>query len=173
MSRITKQLAEQVAIKLTEDKKANIKLLKDKLKTIATEHYLKTIPKEVKDFYKKHPKYTKQTSYVNLVGAGLEYNHTDIDNSPHNGNSNQVKVTNEEANIVVDVQRLIEDAQKEYRDLVSEIEIALLGLRTFKNVQEKFPEAYEFLPEISYNTSLAINLKDVRCKINPAVCEQV
>jgi hypothetical protein len=61
----------------------------------------------------------------------------------------------------------IQTLEKEIKDLKLEIETALYStLRTYKRVEESFPEALEFLPPMNNNkTALVVNLSSLRDKI--------
>lgn len=50
--------------------------------------------------------------------------------------------------------------------LRKEIENAVFNLRTYKAVQENFPEAFEYLPTQKTTSALALNISDLRNRIN-------
>lgn len=63
MSRITKVIAENVAIKLTEKQSAEIKELKEVLKIKFTEIYLNQLPDKVNSTFGNHPEYFKKKRF--------------------------------------------------------------------------------------------------------------
>ena len=59
----------------------------------------------------------------------------------------------------------INDKIKEIKTLRLSIEEALKSMRTFKKVQEVFPEAYEFLPKNKTEFLPSINLESIRTQL--------
>ena len=145
MSTITKVIASEVAKKLTENKSKNIEKLNVNLKTEFQKIYLKRLPKEVYETFEKFPSYFNARSYVQLTGNGFDWQSLSfLKPLPY---SERSFVPNEqEAEKLLKMKNEVDKAKNEKDKLVSEIETALIGLRTYKRVQENFPEAFELLP---------------------------
>lgn len=161
---ITKTIATEVVEKLIQKQGLELKELKENLKAKFEEIVLNTIPKDIKDFYKKHPRYTNTRQSFQLSGNGFEYKYLNTKNEvPAVTNSFQPNET--DAIILHGLLNEIDKKEKEYKKLFSELEIALFGLRTYKRVEENFPEAFLLLPN-KITTSLAVNISELRNKIN-------
>lgn len=160
---ITKAIAVEVAEKLIQKQGLELKGLKEDLKQKLENIILGTIPKEIKDFYKKHPSYVETRQSFQLSGNGFEYQYLNTKNHiPAFKSSFQPNET--DALLIKNSLNQIKDKEKEYKKLFSEIEVALFGLRTYKRVEENFPEAFLLLPN-KITTSLAVNISDLRQKI--------
>jgi len=162
MSNITKAIAQEVAIKLTVKKRDSLKNEELKLKDDFREIIIKTIPKDVLDCFEKHPSYFDTRTSVQLSGNGFQWESINFGKElPVFRNFTPDAVT---AKKIMILKNKVEDSKKNLSDLQKEIENALFGLRTYKRVEENFPEAFAFLPN-KITTSLAINLTDIRQKI--------
>lgn len=71
MNRISKDLADEIAIKLTSKKLEAIKKIDFEIGEIAYTQALKSIPRQVLECYEKHKKYFHTNSSVTLTGQGL------------------------------------------------------------------------------------------------------
>jgi hypothetical protein len=172
MSRITKTLAHQVALKLAAPILNRAEKLEKELEDLITPLYEATLPKEVLSAFKKYPKYFNNYSYVRVSGPGLkEWNSFNLSKGlPRKENSyGNLTVPQEIADKIVDLENRISSTKEEYRKHRSEIEIAVFGLRTYGKVQLEFPEAFDLLPPIT-TTALTVDLKSIRCKIDKKNC---
>jgi len=160
---ITKTIAAEVAEKLLSKQALEIKNLRNKLESTFDEIYLKTIPKEVVELFKKYPNYFKTRNNFHLSGNGFDWKSiTAYKSLPY---INYAFQPNEKDSIILHNSiNKIDKKKSEYKKLHSEIEIALFGLRTYKRVEENFPEAFLLLPN-KITTSLAVNISDLRNKI--------
>jgi hypothetical protein len=172
MSRITKQIAEAVAKALLEQKSNELKELNILLTQQVRSFYIKSIPQGVLDLYAGSPKWFKEVSSIRLTGVGISdmYHYYSIGDSLPNPANIIFNLNDKQAEIVASLDSQISDKKKKINELKANIEVALYNLRTYKNVEKEFPEAFKLLPEIAYNTSLAINIKDIRCKLDKANC---
>lgn len=160
---VTKQIASEVAEKLIQKQGLELIELKENLKQKFEEIVLNTIPKYIKDFYKKHPRYMDTRQSFQLSGNGFEYKYLNTKNEVP-AFSHSFQPNDRDAIILHGLLNEIDKKEKQYEKLFSEIEIALFGLRTYKRVEENFPEAFLLLPN-KITTSLAINISDLRNKI--------
>jgi len=166
---ITRIAAEEIAIKLTAQKERDIKDMKGKLSMAVTLAYQSTIPKEVLESFEKHESWMSKTTYVRLVGHGFNYETINLTKTMPTkdrdyGNNFQVEKANSDN--WIRQHRAIEAATKERKELIREIENALISLKTHKRIEEAFPEAAKFLP-VKSNTAIAVNLTHIRTKLTP------
>jgi len=160
---ITKTIAAEVAEKLLSKQVLELQGLKEDLKQKLENIILSTIPKEIKDFYKKYPSYVETRQSFQLSGNGFEYQYLNTKNHIPSFKSS-FQPNESDALLIKNSLNEIKDKEKEYKKLFSEIEIALFGLRTYKRVEENFPEAFVFLPN-SISNKLVVNISDLRNKI--------
>lgn len=163
MSRITKQIAENVAIKLTEKQAKEIKDLQSELKDKFTEIYLKTIPKEVLDLFKKHPDFMETRSSMQLQGNGFNYQYIGL-NASYPCKNHVFTPSPQDAKILLSQINDVYNKKSELSKLKLEIETLVFGLRTYAKVKSEFPEAAPFLPKAT-STALMVNISDLRKKL--------
>ncbi len=170
MSRITKAIAEDVAIKLVKERENEISQLKKNLSHYVTNLHIDRIPDSVMKAFKTNASYINSQQTMHINGSGLDrFFRVNMEKTlPYNGE--HLEVTDEQCDIIKASHNLIEDKKTAKNRLQSEIEIALFNLRTYNNVEKEFPEAFKLLPKQSINTALAINLKDIRCKLDKNNC---
>lgn len=163
MSTITKAIANEVAIKLTEKKQKEIKKLNSELNAIFYDMVVSKIPKEVLDAYKNHKEYFNRRSDMQMIGQGWNWRYISFGcELPYN--KTVFEPNSKQSDILVKLKNTIEEKTDARNKLISEIEVALFSLRTYKRVEESFPEATPFLPEKITNV-LAVNISDIRQKI--------
>jgi len=168
MSRITKTIAESVAKQLAEPKNLELKELKEKSIELVTSVIKSTIPSEIMEMYAKYPDFfnTHYNTRINCAGFGYEY--YKFNTLPDDGDN--PKISTQDGNKILSLAHKIEVKEKEYKQLRLEIETALIGLRTYSNVQKEFPEAFKLLPTIT-TTALTVDLKSIRCKLDKKNCK--
>jgi len=165
MSRITKDLAERTALKLTEKKLLAINMVKEELSKLLFDYQYESLPEQIKDCFKAHPDYFNKSSSFRPLGEGLNFSyHNIISELPYSKNANVV-LNKEQANRVSKLIAKKETMSQKYRQLNIEIESTLFALRTYKNVEREFPEAFVLLPELSTNTSVMINVSSIRSQL--------
>lgn len=163
MSRITKDIATQVAIKLLESKKKEVEECSLKLSETLESFVLKKVPKKLLEYYKEFPQYTKTKNGFQLHGNGFNFNYISV-RKDIPSISSTFDPTPEEAKILLDLKNKKENLQNNYEDLKQKIEIALYSLRTYAKVAVEFPEAVPFLPK-SITDKVALNIIDIRKQI--------
>jgi hypothetical protein len=167
--RITKDVAEETAKKMISKKSLELKKLSSDFSDKIRKMKVKQIPKNVIETYEYFPDYFNACFSVYLKGVGFNNDCIKVQKYPYNGNyylelnSNTSVVSNE----LLKQFNKIKSLEKEIKDLKLEIETALYStLRTYKRVEESFPEALEFLPPMNNNkTALVVNLSSLRDKI--------
>lgn len=163
--RITKSIAENVAKRLTEKLEEKIKEYQDDLEKIAGNIIKKKIPEIVLEAYELHPNYFYTRKYANLVGNGANYEAIYFDKRYPLIDSS-FSVSAKETQSLVGRYDTIKKLQKEKSELETSIQEALLALKTYKRVEQEFPEAVQYLPESNSCVAIAIPMKDLRGKIN-------
>jgi hypothetical protein len=163
--RITKQIASDVANQLLAKKVKGNNRNWTELSNEVYESVLKTIPKEITELQEKYPSYVRTSQNVRLFGNGFNHENINTPKSfPCTDYSKTYTPTEKEAAEWIKLLNDYKDGKDNLRKLSSEIESALYNLKTYKAVQENFPEAYELLPE-KVSTSLSVNISDIRQKI--------
>lgn len=163
--RITKQIASEVAKQLLAEKRKENDKNWIELSKKVYESVLKTVPKEIIELHEKHPSFVRTSRSIKLIGNG--FNHEYVNTSkefPCEHYSKNYVPTAKEGVEWIKLLNDYNDGKESIKKLNSEIELALYNLRTYKAVQENFPEAYELLPEKT-STALSINISDIRQKI--------
>lgn len=171
MSRITKEIAADVATKLLSGKNQEIEKLKEDLRSFVKKCYMAALPKEVVAFFEgPHKEFLRTIRTARFIGEGLGYEYYAFNEGLPQIN-NIITLNSKEAAHIVALNNKIKDLSDGYRMLYTEIENALYAYHTYKNVESEFPEAYALLP-VKTNTGLMVNIKDIRCKLNTANCKQ-
>ncbi len=169
MSRITKQIAENTAKAMTAEKAKEAEALKLEFREIVRAVALKRVPEAVQALYRENEfkPYLITREYFALNGHGFSYRGAYTDQEiPWSGKSNALELSREEGKILWELEKNYKKAEDRVLELRDEIEVALYDtLRTYKKVQEHFPEAFEYLPKLSSSTALSINLDTLRQKI--------
>lgn len=148
MGQLSKQVIEQIALKMTEKSKKFVDACEKELKEVVTEVYLLQVPAEVMRVFKTHCEYveTTQSVYVNGNGFNREtFNMTKQLPSTSSYNAT-LKLTAATADQILKAKRKWEKAKEDYKNLKQETESALQALKTHKNVRENLPEAAAYLP---------------------------
>lgn len=164
MSRITKEIAKEVALSLTKLKKEEISKLNEKISSRLEDIILSKIPDEVKKCFSKNKKFFNTRSGFQLSGNGFDYQHFNTINSIPYGNNSSYTPTELEANELLPMINKVQDLKVNYNKLLLEVESLLYNLRTYSKVVIEFPEAEPFLPKTMSN-KLMININDIRDKL--------
>lgn len=166
MSRITKEIAHEVALKLTSKKFEEYQKLIEELSLKTFELYSATIPKEIIELSKKFPHYFDFSQHLNVTGNGFSYDQIKIsEKSVVRSGNKYFTPSPQDAKVLMTIKNKIEDAKKSYNDLAREIENLVYHLRTYTKVMEQFPEAVPFLPNKAITNALTINIDDIRKKL--------
>lgn len=164
MSRITKEIAKEVAIKMTSKKYEVIKPLQNELSSNLETFVKRRIPKVVLELYSKYPKYFEATSSFRMVGNGFNHGYLHTKKNVPFGSNDVFEPTAEEAKILLKLVNEITDLLQEKKDLIREVEITLYNLRTYVKINSEFPEATPFLPK-NISNKLIVNINDIRNKL--------
>lgn len=167
MSRITKEIATQVATQLTTKKREVLAELNKKFRAELKRMYVEDTPSEIKELAEKHPEYFDFRNRIGFNGTnGFGYESYGIEGRVIStvGGAYYTKILPEHAKYLKKLDNEIQDKKKEILSLIKELEILLYSLRTYPKVAEQFPEAVPFLP-FKTTSALAINIEDLRKKL--------
>lgn len=167
MSRITKEIATQVANQLTTKKREALKELDFKFRSELERMYVEDTPSEIKRLEVMFPQYFEKRNCIGFNGTnGFGYKVYSIKGTviATTSGAYYTKISSGNAKILKNLDNEIQDKKKELEDLVNELEIILYSLRTYAKVAEQFPEAVPFLP-FKTTSALAINIEDLRKKL--------
>lgn len=176
MSRVSSELARQISIKLTEKSRIAMEGLYTEYKELVTIAYEEQCPDAVKECYKKCQEWFYVRSEVFLNGHG--FNHERVHTTRRiicNAYSDaHLKMTEKIADKLIAAKRKYEKAKKHYEDLKDETRVAILALRTFKNIRQELPEAAAMLPPPMSN-ALVCNFDSLhrKLKAQPELKEEV
>lgn len=164
--RITKTMAHEVAIKLTEKKKEEVKVLKEALEDEMFSLGLSKCPQDVIDLFKKRPAFFNTSSYIQLSGSGFDYERfnskEEFPSDASNRSIDPGKTLGKKLRMLADK---IEEKDEAYRALKLEIENTLFSLRTSDNIKKVFPEAFAFLPAEKATKALTVCIDSIRKKL--------
>lgn len=161
--RITKQIAENVASKLLLKKNEYLNLSKDDLEKLVCEIMKSKVPESVLKVFKSNPEYVETSNYISLNGNGFNWERVCLGKQIPCKNTDYTP-TYEESRIISEKINTFQKLKKEISDLKHELVVNIFNLKTYKQVEENFPEAYVFLPEIK-NNAVAVNLTTLRAKL--------
>lgn len=167
--RITKEMAHICASKMTEHYNVSIKEEREILSSIVDKLHKENIPKGVFDFFLKHgDDYISTTKIARLFGRGLNGEWVNFSTALPSRNRDiaSLQLNDIDAGKIVDGFSKIRKHETNRNELKKSIEVALFNLRTLKNVTKELPEALEFLPKENVNTTLEINISDIRNQLN-------
>jgi hypothetical protein len=165
--RITKEQAERTAKLMTEKKSMQLRQMNLSFSAKIRELKANETPKEVLEVYEKYPNYFNRTTSVYLRGVGFNTDYVNIVSIPYK-NDSYFEITKEMgATELLKEFNKIQQLDKDIQSLRLEIETALYStLKTYKRVQESFPEALQYLPKLNNDkTALVVNLSSLRDKI--------
>lgn len=167
MSRISKQLAREIALKLVEPIDSKRRKISSQLDDLACKSRERITPTPVLEIFKSHPKYFNRCSnYIIIKG-----NHIYLEGKL---NLNSIPCNRDEGDTIV-AEKFEEEAwslynqseklRKEKTQLISEIENTLIKLSSFSAIKREFPEAGVLLPDENKNDSLMISIESTVNKI--------
>ena len=165
MSRISNDLAGQIANKLTEKSRLVMEKLHTDYRELVTELYEETTPKEVKDCFKKFPEWIQRRTSIKLHGHGFNWEYVATTRSIIEKDDNcSLVLTSKMADKITTAKRKWEKAKKNYEDLKTESKQAILTLKTFANIRKELPLAAPMLPPPISN-ALVCNFDSLKNKL--------
>lgn len=167
MSIISKSLAEQISIKLTEKSRQASDTLHFEYREMATVAYEETVPEEIRKCFKKYPDFFDSNCSLKINGNGFNWEYVSA-TRPVISNSGQRGVLEPNAKLAERLSRAKhkwEDAQEKYKLLRKETEVALLTLKTYNNIRKELPLAAPMLPPPLSN-ALVCNFDSLKKKLS-------
>lgn len=164
--RITKDLANQIAFKLTEKSRLVVEAEKIAYQTLVTELYEKETPTAVRECFAKHPEWFSTRSNISFSGHGFRWESIKSIRRviPNIEGDARLTLTQKIADQLHKAQQKFEKADKFYKDLKQETETALVNLGTYKRIEENIPEAKKYLPPPMSN-ALVVNMDSLNKKL--------
>lgn len=168
MSVLSKDLAKQIAKKLTQKSKDNVDFLLREYQQGVADAYEVSLPNDVLVFYKKYSKYTNSVLSIRMYGNGFNHEVVNIFKSLPNDDNSYYATFEPNAKVaekLVKAKQKYEKAKKEYNILLEESEQALLTLKTYNNIRKELPEAAPYLPPPLSN-ALVVNFDSLKKRLN-------
>lgn len=166
MSRITKQIAEEVAAKLVATKKEKLKERNLVFSQKITELCWHKVPSDIAVLFEEYPQYFNTSSTFRPSGNGWNSQYLslvqEVPSIYENSFSFEMEVKT--SNALLKEHNRNNDEKDKIKMLERDLVHTLLNLKTYKSVTENFPEAAAYLPKIVNNT-IALNLSDIRNRI--------
>lgn len=166
MSRISQDLARQIAHKLVKKSDEVVTLLRKEYEEMVLVGYQNQTPAEVKKCFKSHPEwfYTKNTVKLHGHGFNWEWVNTGEYVICNKGSECFLELTDALATRLSKAKSKWEKAKNERDKLIKETEHALINLRTYKNIREAMPAAAPFLPPPITN-AIMVNVDSLNKKL--------
>lgn len=166
MSRISNDLAGQIAFKLTEKSRKYSEKLHLDFREIVTKSYEDVIPNAVKELFKNHPEWVDAGKCIKLVGHGFRYEQISPTRQviTHENDNNLFEISSKSVDKINTAYRKWVKSKEKYTELKGEVKQALLNLKTFNNIRKELPAAAEFLPPPMSN-ALVCNFDSLNKKI--------
>jgi len=148
MSVISKDLASQIAYKLTVGSKQKVDAAHADYMEAVTELYEQQIPQDVKDCFSKNPDWFYTRGIVSFEGFGFRWENVSTKRGviANSGTSAHLKLTGKSAEKLTAIKRKWEKEKANYEELKEETKNALLALKTYNNIRKELPLASPLLP---------------------------
>jgi hypothetical protein len=148
MSRITKDIAHNVAIDVLKKDFVVIETLEKTLSDCLRNYMWSLTPESVQQlFLSEHKEWVSTTHYVGaVIGPGIETRWSSIHIEDVPAVNNRVTLPLEEAEQYVALDNSIKDLRKKYDKNLQLLRGSLINLRTYARVKEHFPDVYKLLP---------------------------
>lgn len=118
MSRISKDLAEKIATKLTEKSRIKVEKLDLQFRELVTTIYEEQTPDEVKVVFKKYPDWIRTTDGTYLIGHGFNFLWVELTRrcvSNRERRDSEIKMSSKVADQLTKANSVTEKARKEYK----------------------------------------------------------
>lgn len=170
---ISKSLAYDIALKLSEKRRNECEELHELLKQLVYKVYQKMIPKIINDAYLIAPDFFRERSAIYLCGHGFDEKriscpedwlaivNNNEDNKCYLHMKNLPEATRKE---IQAAHRAYVKADDAVNALRKELASALLSLKTYKKISEEIPEAIPMLPKKFPVPAVVVNVSALRKK---------
>lgn len=172
MGKISENSAHTAARKIVEPIQDKRNAIEKEMEEYVTKIYKDSLPAKILKCWKDSDicEYMRYTSSLNINGNGFDSRNISLIGKWPKVEDNRYgypkfDLTQEQSAFLLPLENEKEDLKKKYDTTLSEVENSILTLGTHKRVQEEFPEAYKFLPGVTRDTSLMVQLDPVREKV--------
>lgn len=174
MTRITKYLAAEIVNSAMTDRKNSLNNDEKKLREMVEELIISKIPEEVKKIkdsnspVSKYINTTRSVYFKNKDGKSYSWK-SYITNKPvpKESESDYVIITQEEWNVINNVEIQFDAKEKEFKDDRRQLEAMILEMRTIKRLVEFMPDLAKFIPiPEDQKASLVVDASKVKDIIN-------
>jgi hypothetical protein len=167
--KISKQLAKEIAAKLTVKARNVAEEAFKKRSDYVHGVCLKKTPRAIINAFKNHREYFGTCTSVLVEGNGFKWQYVQLVKpafliSPSSDTLRLDLSGKKVCEEFTALHRAWVKADEEYKKLFSEVETALLGLKTHSAIEKHFPEAKPYLPK-QQCMALQINLEPLRAKL--------
>lgn len=166
MAVLKKSDAENIAEKMTGKLLDEIDLKKNTISDIVKAEYLGTVPDQVRELFKTHSKWIESGKYIYFEGVGLKSSCATLSEYVPQYNQTRIILSEESAVKVAKLQDEIIDLQRKHKRLYKNTLEILLNLKTYKKIEDQFPAAAEYLPNLSDPLVPMLPIKDVMAELN-------
>lgn len=165
--RISKELSQSIAKKLTEKSRLAADGLRKEYQQLVSDLYEAQIPKEIKDAFSMHPEWFYTIRSITFDGHGFRWETVTPPSAliANKGTYCHLELNAKMADRIMKSKRKVDKTNEAYKELLRETENALMALRTFKQIEENIPAAKPFLPPPMSN-ALVCNFDSLNKKIN-------
>jgi hypothetical protein len=166
MSRISQDVAGQIATKITQKSRDVVSALRKEYESAVKEAYVSQIPDEVQDTFKRHSEWFSTNNQVKLHGHGFNWEWVSFEGAVICNHHREclLKMDDKLGTALMKYKRAWEKAKADCEELRSEALQALLSLKTYKNIRENMPAAIPFLPPPITN-ALIVNVDTINKKL--------
>lgn len=171
MGKISENHAHIAAKKIVEPIQEKRSAVEKEIQEYVTKIYKESLPAKVLKAWNDSDlcSYIISASSIKLYGHGFSNRNVNlIGKLPRAEGAEyylRIDLTAEQAAVLQPLENEKEDLKKKYDITLSEVQNSILTLGTHKRIQEEFPEAYKFLPGVTRDTALMVQLDPVREKV--------
>jgi len=167
MSRISQELAAQIAVKLTEKSRIAADKLHVEYRELVTSLYEAQTPGDVKVCFTKYPDWFYTRSNIKLHGHGFNWEYVNPTRPLITNNNTDciLELTAKISDKIISAKRKWQKAKEGYDKLNLETRQALLTLKTFNNIRKELPQAAPMLPPPLSN-ALVVNFDTLKKQLD-------
>ncbi len=168
MSRVTIQLAHDVAADMVRERRTKNHEFQNEIHAFLFNKVMEKVPGVIKEAYNRpeFKDYIHVDNSIRLVGRGLDFNYYPLSDFYFPSSRDERMTITLEGSEASKIEKMIAKYSEEYKAinaLEKQLRAVLLDLKTFKRVEESFPEAFAFFPKKTENkVYLPANLGTIR-----------